>query len=92
MDCTYEGDKNQEPAKAMGMRLAVSSLIGRGGKTLGNMMRNCIRSAMKRRGCSGGLKGNRLSLLPLGQVGYEIHRLHPILSLSSTRSYSMNPD
>ena len=33
---------------------------------------------MKRRGCSGGLKGNRLIVLPLGQVGCGIHWLHRI--------------
>ena len=37
MGCAYEGDKNQKPDKAMGMRLAVSSWIGRAGKALGNM-------------------------------------------------------
>ena len=78
MDGVHEGDKNQEPIKAMGTRLAVSSWIGRAGKTLGNTTRNCIRSTIKRRDCSGGLKGNCLSVLPLGQVGCGIHRLHPI--------------
>ena len=54
MGCAYEGDENQEPSKGMRKRVVVSSWIGRAGKTLGNMGRDCMRSAMKRRGCSGG--------------------------------------
>ena len=78
MGCAYEGDKNQKPIKSMGLEPVVFSWIGRVGKALGNMNEELYKKRNEAEGLFWRLKGNCLSPLPLGQVGYEIHGLHNV--------------